>query len=113
MKSIVADKLEVINEMKRRYNGWINEDLFSIKFCRNEKMVFLEMNFTSSPEAQWITIMDFISGDEQPSSLFLPDIDFVDNALVFVNLDQNRLLNSVDGLFTKEAEQIIESSVNY
>lgn len=112
MKSIVADKLEVINEMNLRFKGWINEDLSSIKFCRNDKMVFLELNFTSSPDAHWITIMDFISGDELSRSLFFPDIDFVDNAFIFINLDQNQLLNSVEGLFTKEAEQIIESSVN-
>jgi hypothetical protein len=45
MGGVVTEKLEVINEMKRRYPDWVNEDLLSIKFCRNDEIVFLEMTF--------------------------------------------------------------------
>ena len=48
MGSVVTEKLEVINEMKRRYPDRVNEDLLSIKFCRNDEIVFLEMTFNSA-----------------------------------------------------------------
>lgn len=102
-----TQKLEVINEMKRRYPEWINEELLSIKFCRNDEMVFLEMNFNSASAEPIITNLDFISNDDLDDNLFLPEIDIVDNANVFVTLDQYSLSMCVDGLFTKEAENII------
>ena len=45
MSGVVTEKLEGINEMNRRYPDWVNEDLLSIKFCRNDEIVFLEMTF--------------------------------------------------------------------
>jgi hypothetical protein len=111
MKPNSTERLDVFNELNRRYPGWINKDLLSIKFCRNEEMVFLEMIFNSSGKPIIINL-DFIGNDDDlNSSLFLPEIDIVDNAMVFVQIDQYSLLMCVDGLFTKEAEQIINSFV--
>ncbi len=51
-----------------------------------------------------VTHLDFTSNDELDGELFLPEIDIVDNAKVFIELDQYNLYMCGDGLFTKEAE---------
>ena len=109
MKSTGTEKLELVYEMKRRYPDRINEDIFSIKFCQNDKMVFLVISLYSNPNKPIISNLDFIGNDDDlDSSLFLPDNDIVDNAITFSQLEQYTLLMCVDGFFTREAEEIIE-----
>lgn len=107
-----VQKLEVLNEMQRRYPKWINPRLKSLMFCRDAEKVFLEMLFSGYPDKLVEINLDFISNDELDGDLFLPDVDIVDNASVFVSLDQYSLLNCVEGLFTEDAEKIINSTVN-
>ena len=108
-----VEKLELISELQKLYPLWINKNLQSIKFCRDSKMVYLEMIFYSNAKKPIIINLDFIgNGDDFEKSLFLPDTDIVDNAKQFLELDKYSLLMCVEGLFTKEAETIIDNLFN-
>lgn len=114
MNTDTAQKLEVINQFKKKYPGWVNPELLSIKYCQNNKDAFLEMIFNNAPDQPVIINLDFISDDFGPltetgdiPSLFKPDTDVVDNALTFVELGTYSLMNCVDGLFSGKAEKII------
>lgn len=107
-----VEKLEVLYEMQRRFPDWLNPALQSIKFCRHTSKVFLEMIFSNAPSEIIVTDLNFISNDDLDGALFLPETDIVDNASVFVALDQYSLLNCVDGLFTNDGEKLINRIVN-
>lgn len=113
-----TQKLEVINEFKKKYPGWVNPDLVSIKYCQNEAVAFLEMEFMHTPGVPVSINLDFISDDsdqetvEEIAPLFKPAADVVDNAMVFVGLDTYSLINCVDGLFTDEAIALICEEYN-
>ena len=108
-----TQKLEVINEFKKKYPGWVNPDLVSIKYCQNDSVAFLDMEFTSKPCEPVLINLDFISDDFDPETveeipaLFKPAADVVDNAMEFVGLDTYSLINCVDGLFTESATALI------
>ncbi len=106
------EKLELIGVFQKRYPEWINPELLSVKFCRSSEMVFLETFFTNDPQKVIITDLNFIGNDTLDGELFLPEIDIVDNAQVFVEFEPYSLYMCVDGLFTKEAEEIINKKVN-
>lgn len=116
MGTVSVQKLEVINQFKLKYPGWVNPELLSIKYCQDKTDAFLEMEFSNAEVTPIIINLDFISdGFEQETvekipSLFKPEADVVDNAQTFVDLDAYSLINCIDGLFSKEAEEIINNS---
>jgi|GEM_PF-4835873 len=103
-----TEKLEIINEMKRRFPGWINSDIQSVKFCRNEKLIFLNFFFNESSTAPIITNLDFIGDDEDLTKiLFTPEKKITDNALQFVALDAYTISLCEEKLFSEEANKEI------
>jgi hypothetical protein len=58
-----TQKLEVINEFTKKYPGWVNPDLVSIKYCQNDAVAFLEMEFMHTPGVPVCINLDFISDD--------------------------------------------------
>ncbi len=108
-----TQKLEVIKEFTKKYPGWVNPDLVSIKYCQNDAVAFLEMEFLHTRAVPVIINLDFISDDSYQENvdgiapLFKPTADVVDNAMEFVALDTYSLINCVDGLFTDEAIALI------
>jgi hypothetical protein len=116
MNAEALQKLEIINQFKMQYPEWINPELISIKYCQNSVDAFLEMTFINNPNLPIIINLDFISDDfdteteiEEIPALFNPESDVVDNAKTFIELDTYSLINCVDGLFSKEAEEIINT----
>lgn len=104
-----TEKLEVIHEMKRRFPGWINSDVQSIKFCRNEKLIFLEIFFNKGSGIEpIISNLDFIGDDDDLSKiLFTPEKEITDNALEFVALDPYTISLCEEKLFSEEANKKI------
>ena len=104
-----ASKLKVITAFTSKYPGWVNPYLISIKYCQNDAVAFLEMEFIHTSGEPVFINLDFISDEtvEKISPFFKPTADVVDNSMVFVELDTYSLINCVDGLFTEEAAELI------
>jgi hypothetical protein len=106
-----TEKLELLNEMKRRWPNQINEEIQSIKISQNSQVALIEItlqNLIGSISVEE-TNLDFIVGENPDELLFKPYADVVDNAKEFVRLDGFSLVNCIDNLFTKEAEQEISN----
>ena len=111
------DKLELLPQFIKLYGVKINPDLQSIKYCQTLKAALVEMFFSTNPRFPVITNLNFIGGDietnedgiEKDLPYFDPDADIVDNASRFINFGDYSLLNCIDNLFTKAAEEEISS----
>ena len=109
-------KLEIISQFKNKYSEWVNPELLSLKYCQTKIDAFLEITFSKEPDSPEIINPDFIADEFDPDNveeipaLFRPDADVVDNAKTFVEFDTYSLIMCVDGLFTKDAEEIINSN---
>jgi hypothetical protein len=109
-----VDRLEVLPKLKERFGDQINPAIKSLKVCQDSYVVFTETSFADTTHGPVREDLDFI-GDEEDnldSILFKPENDIVDNANVFIELDQYTLYMSVNDLFTKDAEKDIKKQVN-
>ena len=103
----MTEKLEILTELKKRYLNLLNPAIESIKFCQNERIVFVETLFANNYPAV-INKLGFIADDDDLDKiLFQPERDIIDNARLFLELDKYTLLISIDNLFTKNAEVAI------
>lgn len=110
-------KLELLGQFIKLYGDKINPDLLSIKYCQTAENAFVEKLFSTSPQLPVITNLNFIGGDiiidedgvEKDLPYFNPEADIVDNASRFIYFDDYSLLNCIDNLFTKTAEEEISN----
>ena len=111
------DKLELLPQFIKQYGDKINPGLLSIKYCQTQEIALVEMFFSTNPQLPVITNLNFITGDiianeygiEKDQPYFDPDADIVDNASNFIYFDAYSLLNCIDNLFTKAAEEEISN----
>lgn len=103
------EKLEIIDELKRRFPGWINPEIESIKLCRNEKVIFLKINFSKEAGIpQIVSTLDFITDeDDFNNMLFSPEKEITDNAVEFVSLDAHTISICEGKIFKEEVIEII------
>jgi hypothetical protein len=101
--------LELIHEMKRKWDTKLNHSLKSIKFSQTTEAAIIELIFTepNGNSRSETTNLDFITGEDCDDVLFKPNNDVVDNAQEFIELDGYSLLNCISNLFEKEAEEEI------
>ncbi|MEI8049573.1 MAG: hypothetical protein WCI92_19510 [Bacteroidota bacterium] len=110
-------KLEVLEQFIKIYGDKINPELVSIKYCQTAEIATVEMVFSANPQLPVITNLKFITGDividedgiETDRPFFDPEADIVDNASRFITLGDYSLLNCIDNIFTKSAEDQISS----
>jgi type I restriction enzyme, R subunit len=109
-----VDRLEVLPKLKERFGDQINPAITSLKVCQDAFVVFTETSFLDKGNNPVREDLDFIGDDEDnlESILFKPEKDIVDNAKIFIDLDQYTLYMSVNDLFTKDAEEDIKKEVN-
>jgi hypothetical protein len=114
------NKLEILQQFKKKYGDMINPDLISIKYCQNEKDAFVEMSFLNIPYPTIINL-DFISDDSEQANLityqyipplFNPKSDIVDNATCLIEFEPYSLLCCIDHLFVQKAMKEIDLQYN-
>ena len=111
------EKLELLSQFIKLYGEKINPGLLSIKYCQSPENALVEMYFSTAPQMPVITNLNFIGGDietdedgiEKALPYFDPDADIVDNASNFINFGAYSLINCIDNLFTKVAEEEISN----
>jgi hypothetical protein len=111
------EKLELLPQFIKLYGDKINPGLLSIKYCQTPTAALVEMFFSTKPTLPITTNLNFITCDiitnedgiEKDLPYFDPDADIVDNASNFINFEAYSLLNCIDNLFTKAAEEEISS----
>ncbi len=110
MENLEADKLEIMNEMKRRFSDWFNPEIQSIKLCQNEKLIFLEINFHRDlRKPSIIANLDFISDhDDLSKILFTPEKEIIDNAIEFLALDPLTVFKCEAKIFKEESHELIQ-----
>ena len=103
------EKLEIVSELSRRFPDWINPEIESIKLCRNEKVIFLEIIFyKKSGMSKIISNLDFIGDDDDLNKiLFSPEKEITDNAIEFVSLDAFTISMCEEKIFKNEVMAII------
>jgi hypothetical protein len=110
-------KLELLAQFIKLYGDKINPGLLSIKYCQTPEIAMVEMFFSTNPTTPITTNLNFITGDtttnedgiEKDLPYFDPDADIVDNASNFINFGAYSLINCIDNLFTKAAEEEISN----
>ncbi|MFZ4547484.1 MAG: hypothetical protein ACOYN4_08620 [Bacteroidales bacterium] len=110
-------KLELLTQFVKLYSDKINPDLLSIKYCQSPENALVELYFSTNPQMPVITNLNFITGDiiakedgiEKDLPYFDPEADIVDNATRFIEFGDYSLLNCIDNLFTKTAEEEISN----
>ena len=111
------DKLEMLNSFKQRFQENLNPSLQSIKYCQTVNSAILELQFLNDPETKSIDLK-FIGGEittnedgsyEDMLPLFNPDTDIVDNAKLFLELDDYSLIMCIDDVLTQETIEHIVS----
>ncbi|MFZ4548524.1 MAG: hypothetical protein ACOYN4_13855 [Bacteroidales bacterium] len=110
-------KLELLPQFIKLYGNKINPNLLSIKYCQTPETAMVEMLFSTNPTLPITTNLNFITGDiitnddgnEKDLPYFDPDTDIVDNASNFINFGNYSLINCIDNLFTKAAEEEISN----
>jgi hypothetical protein len=109
------EKLEILEQFVKRYGDKINPDLSAIKYGQINTKAIIELYFKSSPQP-FIINLYFIGGElvkDQDGNdvdilpLFDPEADIVDNASCLLEMDAISLINCIDHLFTKSAENEI------
>jgi hypothetical protein len=111
------ENLELLPQFIKLYGDKINPGLLSIKYCQTPKAALVEMFFSTNPTIPITTNLNFITGDiitnedgiEKDQPYFDPEADIVDNASNFIYFDAYNLLNCIDNLFTKTAEEEISN----
>jgi len=105
------EKLEILEHFIKKHGNKINAELSSVKYCQNEKMAMVELTFNTTRKPVSINL-DFIiddiikddeSSDHKSIPLFNPEVDIVDNARSFLDLDEFSLIMCIDQIFTEEA----------
>ena len=111
------EKLELLPQFIKLYGDKINPGLISIKYCQTPETAMVEMFLSPNPTVPITTNLNFITGDlitnedgiEKDQPYFDPEADIVDNASNFIYFDAYNLLNCIDNLFTKTAEEEISN----
>lgn len=105
------NKLEMLNSFKQRFEGNLNPSLQSIKYCQTENSAIIELQFLNDPEIKSIDLK-FIGGDLTENEdgtykdilqMFNPEADIVDNAKLFLALDDYSFIMCIDDVLTEEA----------
>jgi hypothetical protein len=105
------NKLEMLDSFKQRFKEKLNPSLQSIKYCQSIDSAILELQFLNEPETKSIDL-NFIGGeitknedgtDKDILPLFNPDVDFIDNANRMLEMDDESLINCLDGILTEDA----------
>lgn len=111
MENLEVDKLEILNEMKRRFPDWLNPEIQSIKLCQNEELIFLEILFNKNfGRSLIISKLDFIGDDDDLSKiLFTPEKEITDNAIEFLALDPLTILMCEEKIFKAETHELINN----
>ncbi len=113
------EKLELIEQLKKRYAVGLNPLLYSFMYCQSDMEAFVEVYFRNKP-IPFVLDLDFIGGEiEQDEDgndvdiipMFKPDCDIVDNASRFLLLDDYELRLFIDHLFTEAFIQEIEKNM--
>lgn len=105
-----VNRLELLPAFKRKYGNDLNPSISAIKFCQNNLAVWIELYLHQEAVPQISDLqflggeieVDELSGEEQITSLFLPNADIVDNARLFIDLDDFSMVICLDDLLTPE-----------
>ena len=109
MENFEAEKLEIVNVMKRRFSDWFNPEIKSIKLCQSEELIFLEILFHQNlGKTLIISNLDFISDHDDLSKIpFTPEKEITDNAIEFLALDPLTILMCEEKIFKAEIHELI------
>ena len=116
---VKMEKLELIEQFKKRYPVGLNPLLYSFMYCQSDMEAFVEVYFRNKP-IPFVLDLDFIGGEiEQDEDgndvdiipMFKPDCDIVDNACRFLLLDDYELRHFIENLFTEAFAQEINENM--
>lgn len=105
-----VNRLELLPALQRKYSDDLNPAISAIKFCQNHEAVWIELYLHQDPMPQISDlkflggeiVTDELSGEEMITPLFFPDADIVDNACLFLDLDDFSMVICLDHLLTPE-----------
>lgn len=111
-------KLEILQQFEKLYGKQINPELVSLKYCQTVKKAVAELTYKDGKidTIDLDFIVDDYEKDDEGNIIEIPDFDpqkdIVDNATKFIQFDSYSLINCISGLFSKEAEIIINDEFN-
>ncbi len=107
-------KLEIYNQLKKRFGEQLNPALHSVKYCQSETKAVIELYFNADPTPKIINL-DIMGGEitfdgdfsyKVIVPLFKPEADVVDNAKRLIDLNQYSLIMCIDGLLSEKAANL-------